>query len=79
VAVGAPFDGEGSSRTGSVFVYKEVSENVWELQNDKITPEDGVKDGAFGISVDIDKESLVVGSRVRLISTHYSRSANKCC
>lgn len=73
MAVGAPFDGEGSSRTGSVFVYKEVSENVWELQND-ITPEDGVKDGAFGFSVDIDKESLVVGSRVRLISAHYSLS-----
>jgi hypothetical protein len=65
VVVGAPFDGTGSSQTGSVFVYKEVSNNTWELFGDKITPLDGLGGDAFGFSVDIDDSStVVIGSRV---------------
>lgn len=65
MVVGAPFDGEGSS-TGSVFVYKEVSEDKWELQGNKITLQEGLQGDAFGYSVDIDEEStLAIGVRVR--------------
>lgn len=64
--IGAPFDGEGDSSTGSVFVYKETSEDKWELQGAKITPQDGLQGDAFGFSVDVDKDSnLVIGARVR--------------
>ena len=64
MVVGAPFDEEGNS-TGSVFVYKEVSEDVWELQGDKLTLQEGLEGDAFGFSVDIDEEStLAVGVRV---------------
>lgn len=65
VVVGAPFDESGSSMTGSVFVYREVSENKWEMVGNKITPEDGVDGDTFGYSVDIDEHStLVIGSKV---------------
>lgn len=65
VAVGAPFDGEDGTDTGSVFLYKEESENNWELQGDKITPADGVDEDLFGFSVDLDNDStLLIGSRV---------------
>ena len=65
--VGAPFDGTGSSQTGSVFVYKEVATNAWELFGDKITPVDGLGGDSFGFSVDIDEDAtIVIGSRVRL-------------
>lgn len=71
VVVGAPFD-----EIGSVFVYKEVSDNKWELLGDKITPPDGVELDMFGYSVDVDQDStLVVGSAVSLslmISIIYS-------
>jgi hypothetical protein len=67
VVVGAPFDGTGSSQTGSVFVYKEVAANTWELFGDKITPVDGLVGDSFGFSVDIDEDAtIVIGSRVRL-------------
>ncbi|KAL7519364.1 hypothetical protein ACHAWX_004128, partial [Stephanocyclus meneghinianus] len=63
VVVGAPFDGTGGSQTGSVSVYKEVSENKWELLDSKITPVDGSAGDQFGVSVDIDDEStIVIGS-----------------
>ncbi len=65
--MGAPFDGTGSSQTGSVFVYKEVVTNTWDLFGDKITPVDGLGGDAFGFSVDIDEDAtIVIGSRVRL-------------
>lgn len=67
MVVGAPFDGTGSSQTGSVFVYKEVAANTWELFGDKITPVDGLVGDSFGFSVDIDEDAtIVIGSRVRL-------------
>ena len=74
--VGAPFDGSGDSQTGSVSVYKEVSENKWQLLDSKITPVDGSAGDQFGVSVDIDEEStIVIGSSVSallvLISEFY--------
>eukprot|EP00804_Cyclotella_cryptica_P000057 CCRYP_013743-RA/>CCRYP_013743-RA protein AED:0.16 eAED:0.16 QI:2268/1/1/1/0.69/0.66/27/153/931 len=60
IVVGAPFDGTGSSQTGSVSVYKEVSENKWELFDSKIIPLDGSAGDQFGVSVDIDEESTIV-------------------
>jgi len=48
-------------------VYKEVEENKWELIGDKITPADGIDGDLFGFSVDIDKSTLVIGSRVGLL------------
>ena len=56
--VGAPFDGTGRSQTGSVFVYEEVSENMWELLDSKIIPLDGSAGDQFGVSVDIEDEYL---------------------
>lgn len=62
--VGAPFDGDGSL-TGSVFVYKEVGDDEWELLGSKIIPVDGADGDLFGFSVDIDKNStILIGSRV---------------
>ena len=63
--VGAPFDGIGGNRTGSVHVYKEVSENNWQLLGDKITSVDGRDGDLFGVSVDINEaNTIVVGSMV---------------
>ena len=60
MVVGAPFD-EG----GSVFVYKEIKENTWELLGDKIVAANGTQNDEFGYSVDINEDSmLVIGSRV---------------
>lgn len=68
MVVGAPFDGTGGSQTGSVSVYKEVSENKWELLDSKITPVDGSAGDQFGVSVDIDDEStIVIGSSVSML------------
>ena len=65
MVVGAPFDGTGGSQTGSVSVYKEVTENKWELFDSKISPVDGSAGDQFGVSVDIDEEStIVIGSSV---------------
>lgn len=66
--MGAPFDGTGGSQTGSVFVYKEVSENKWDLFDRKITPLGGKAGDQFGVSVDIDDESTIaIGSSVSAI------------
>lgn len=63
--MGAPFDSDDSLETGSVFVYKEVNEDEWELLGSKIIPADGIDGGLFGFSVDIDEDStIVIGSRV---------------
>jgi hypothetical protein len=68
VVVGAPFDSEDGLQTGSVFVYKEVEQNKWDLVGQKVTPTNGLGGDAFGYSVDIDEKSLlVVGSRVRIL------------
>jgi hypothetical protein len=65
VVVGAPFDNEGGLQTGSVFVYKEVSEDDWQSLGNKITPTDGEDDDAFGYSVGIDEVStILIGSKV---------------
>lgn len=65
--MGAPYDDdENDSQTGSVFVFKEVSQNKWELQGDKIIPNDAAGGEFFGESVDIDEESrIVIGAGVR--------------
>ena len=62
--VGAPFDVIGSTQTGSVSVYKEVSENKWELFDGKIAPVDGRAGDQFGVSVDADESTIVIGSSV---------------
>lgn len=66
VVVGAPDDSEGSSRTGSVYVYKEKSEDEWVLQGEKIVAEDGDDGDGFGSSVGIDEAArIVIGANVR--------------
>ena len=66
MVIGAPFDNNGGTLTGSVFVYKETSTDTWELVGNKIIPADGVANDAFGFSIDIDEDNnIVVGSRVR--------------
>lgn len=55
--VGAPYDGAGSSQTGSVYIYREVSENNWQLV-ERVKPPD--VNGQFGYSVDIDANSTIV-------------------
>ncbi len=65
MVVGAPYDGAGSSQTGSVYIYREVSENNWQLVDGKVVPFDGNAGAQFGYSVDIDANStIVVGARV---------------
>ena len=67
VVIGAPFDDNDNSLTGSVFVYKETEDNKWELYGDKIVPADGTDDDLFGFSVDIDESSsILIGARVSL-------------
>lgn len=68
VVVGAPFD---RARAGSVYVYKEVSEDEWVIQGEKIIAQDSEDNDEFGSSVDIDEASrIVVGAFVsRLLCT----------
>lgn len=48
-------------------MYREVTENEWELLGNKIIPADGDLGYLFGSSVDIDEESMVaIGSKVRI-------------
>ena len=74
MVVGAPYDGDGSSQTGAVYVYREVSENNWQLVDGRVVPFDGNDGAQFGYSVDIDADStIVVGARVSrkfLLKTH---------
>lgn len=67
--VGAPFDVSGGSQSGSVSIYREVSDDNWELfEGNKISPGDGDDGDQFGVSLDIDDSStFVVGSNVSII------------
>lgn len=60
--VGAPFDETGGLRTGSVYLYEEVSENMWGLVHKLVNGSDGDR---FGTSLDIDEMSTVaIGASV---------------
>ena len=72
--VGAPFDGQEGSQLGTVSVYKEVSDNSWELFN-KITSTDGEDRDRFGVSLDIDDMStFVVGANVSILFGSFSHN-----
>lgn len=65
--VGAPFDESGGSKTGSVSIYTEVSNDSWSLL-DRITPSDGNAGDQFGVSLDVDDSStFIIGSNVSII------------
>lgn len=66
--VGAPFDVSGGSQSGSVSIYREVSDDNWELfEGNKVSPGDGNDGDQFGVSLDIDDSStFVIGSNVSI-------------
>ncbi|MGD8331283.1 MAG: hypothetical protein PVJ49_17765, partial [Acidobacteriota bacterium] len=54
-------DDNGKSESGSAYVFNRVS-GAW-VQGQKLHSPTPVKDGAFGVAVDIDGDTLVVGAR----------------
>ncbi|NBP57709.1 hypothetical protein EBU71_14485, partial [bacterium] len=63
IAVGAPFDTPiGSTRTGSVYLYKISKYSTFSLYR-KITPYNGVADDYFGEQIAIGCGRIVVGAR----------------
>ena len=71
--VGAPFDGLEGSQLGTVSIYKEVSDDSWELF-DKFTSTDGNDGDRFGVSLDIDDSpTFVVGANVSALSCPFNR------
>ena len=61
--VGAPSDDhDGKSDVGAVYVFGKGGD-VW-LQRHKLTPSDGAAGDAFGSSVAIDGDTIVVGARL---------------
>jgi len=58
--VGAPYDDDNGSNSGSAYVFVHDGEN-W-VEDDKLTASDGVPYDAFGYDVDIDGDTILVGS-----------------
>ena len=58
--IGAYFNDENGSNSGSAYVY-ERSNGVWTLQQ-KLTASDGASDDRFGFSVSIDDDTAVIGT-----------------
>ncbi len=61
--VGAPYDEDNGSRSGSVFVYYPDKTGVWRL-DEKLTASDGSAWDEFGTSVDIDGDYLIAGAPI---------------
>lgn len=58
--VGASFDDDNGSASGSIYVYELLNSN-WNLVS-KVTPTDGTSGDYFGISVEIDDNNLITGA-----------------
>ena len=60
IAIGAPYNSGGPTRSGHVQIYKSVTSN-W-TQRAKLTASDGAAYGYFGGSVSIDGDTMVIGA-----------------
>lgn len=72
VVVGAPWDDDNGSSSGSVYVYRFDGTNWSET---KLTPSDGAAWDTFGESVSVDGDTLVVGANGDDDRGNYSGSA----
>lgn len=59
IVLGAPGDFTGSGTTGSAYVFFRIG-TVWALQQ-QLLANDGLNNGAFGISVDLNGDTVVIG------------------
>jgi hypothetical protein len=62
IAVGANQDDDRGSNSGSAYVFIEPAPGTF-LQQSKVTADDGAASDDFGVRVDIDGESMIVGAR----------------
>ena len=61
VVVGAPFDDDGGTDTGSVYVFHRTGVNTWD-SGVKLTATDAADNDQFGYSVAIDGDHILVGA-----------------
>lgn len=61
IAVGSPLDDDGAGNGGAVYVFT-GSGSTW-TQQSKLVPIDAGEDDEFGLTVSLDGDTLVVGSR----------------
>ena len=60
--VGAFFDDDFGTRTGSAYVYERMDDESW-TQVTKLLPDDAAEGDWFGVSIDIDSYTIAIGSR----------------
>jgi len=73
VVAGAPGDLEGAGQLGAAYVFTH-SGGVW-IEQAKLTASDGAAEDAFGESVAIDGETMVVGAPYRTVDGHFGQGA----
>jgi hypothetical protein len=59
--IGAPWDDDAGSRSGSAYVFRYVNGRGW-LQQAKLVAADGERNDKFGISVAVDGNVIVIGA-----------------
>jgi hypothetical protein len=64
MVVGAPYDDDKSSNSGSAYVFTRSSSGAW-TQQQKLTASDGSSNDNFGYSVSVSGDTVVVGARGR--------------
>ncbi|MFF2494874.1 FG-GAP repeat protein [Agromyces sp. NPDC058064] len=62
IVVGAPFDDDGASGSGSVYVFEPDGSGGWSEQ--KVTASDGAADDTLGYSVAVSGDRIVAGARL---------------